>query len=244
MNHDGPKGQDPQFRRLLAYIVDLEVEVDRLRQHNRLVNEQVRTALEATRRANEDKRGIDQTEAIDAIIALLRDLQDLPGYHPAHDQVVAVAVRPLAEKVFRYHQRLTGVNNVTFELKLEADHIDWFAGRLRHILDNLISNALRYRDSEKSDTRIILDIRASDPQWYTLSLSDNGLGMKAGELERVTDLYARARPTRESSPGVGLAIVKRLMDQSGGALSIDSHEGEGTTINVVLPRYPLDDYLT
>src|SRR5215212_6758292 len=70
MNHDGPKGQDPQFRRLLAYIVDLEVEVDRLRQHNRLVNEQVRAALEATRRANGDKRGIDQAEAIDAIIAL------------------------------------------------------------------------------------------------------------------------------------------------------------------------------
>jgi signal transduction histidine kinase len=244
MFQDTSKGQDLQIRRLLAYVVDLEVEVDRLRQHNRLVNEQIRTALEAMRRSNGDTPQSTQAEAIEAIIDLLRDLQDLPGYHPAHDQVVAVAVRPLAENVFRYHQRLTGVRNVTFEVKLESDHLEWFAGRLRHILDNLISNALKYRDAEKSDTRIVCEVRTSDPQWYRVSLSDNGLGMKAGELERVTDLYARARPVRESSIGVGLAIVKRLVEQSGGAMSIDSREGEGTTINVILPRFALDDYLT
>jgi signal transduction histidine kinase len=244
MNHDMPKGEDPQIRRLLAYIVDLEVEVDRLRQHNRLVNESVRTALEATRRSNGDQPRIDKSEAIDSIVDLLRDLQDLPGYHPAHDQVVAVAVRPLAEKIFRYHRRLTGVSNVAFEVKLESDHFEWFAARLRHILDNLISNSLRYRDAEKSDTRIVLEVRTSDPQWYTLCLSDNGLGMKASELERVTDLFARTKLAQDSSIGVGLAIVKRLVEQSGGAMSINSCEGEGTTINVILPRFALDDYLT
>ena len=157
MNHDGAKGQDPQFRRLLAYIVDLEVEVDRLRQHNRLVNEQVRTALEATRRSNGDKRPIDQAEAIDAIIALLRDLQDFPGYHPAHDQVVAVAVRPLAEKIFRYHQRLTGVSNVTFELSWRPTIST--GSRVGYaIFWTTLFPMLRYRDNEKSDTRIILEV--------------------------------------------------------------------------------------
>src|SRR5262249_32655514 len=80
------------------------------------------------------------------LVETLKDLHDSPGYHPAHDQVVAIAVRPLAEQVFRWQQRLTGARGSLLRLELDADHVEWFPARLRHILDNLFAHALRFRD--------------------------------------------------------------------------------------------------
>ncbi len=146
----------PNLTRLLAYVADLEVEVDRLRRHNRHVHEAVRQVLsdlgqrctevepeDATEVVEETRQTIEQT------IAMLRDLQDLPGYHPAHDQVIAVAVRPLAEQIFRWHQWQSAARDVAFRLELESEYVEWFPGRLRNILDNLISNAFKYRDPTK-----------------------------------------------------------------------------------------------
>lgn len=237
--------RDRDLRRLVSYVVDLEIEVDRLRQHSRNVHEQVRANVESLKaEAAKQSPSAESSARFDALLELIRDLQDFPGYHPAHDQVIAIAVRPLAEQIFRYHQRLTGARNVAFDVQIETDHVNWFPARFRHVLDNLISNTLRFRDPNKVDTRVTLHLHTGDPQWYTLALSDNGIGMNAEELQRVTDLYARARPLREPAVGVGLSIVKRLVDQSGGTISIDSRESEGTTVNVVLPRFELDDFLT
>lgn len=229
-------------RRLLAYIVDLEVEVDRLRQHSRSIHEQMRAALEMLRgQPANGTAGTLGPAPMESLLELLSDLQDLPGYHPAEDRVVSVEVRPLIEKIFRYHLRLAEVKNIALNLQLAEGKINWFPGRLRHILDNLLSNTLKFRDPHKTDTRITLEIQA-DPQWYTLILSDNGLGMSKEELNRVTDPHLRAQLSEEGL-GVGLVIVKRLVDQSGGAMAIESRESEGTTVKVVLPRYDLDDFL-
>jgi two-component system phosphate regulon sensor histidine kinase PhoR len=177
--------------------------------------------------------------------AVLRDLQEPPGYHPAHDQVVAIAVRPLVEQVFVWQQRLQGAPQVDLRLELESEHVEWFPARLRHILDNLISNALKYRDPDKVEEWVQLRLRAS-PEGYEFRLSDNGVGLppgEHGEHEQVFELFYRAAPARAAGLGVGLAVVKLLVEQSGGTLTVDSGEGQGTTFVVVLPRYDVDDYL-
>ena len=59
----------------------------------------------------------------------------------------------------------------------------------------------------------------------------------------VLELLYRAAPARAAGLGVGLAVVKLLVEQSGGTLTVDSGEGKGTSFVVVLPRYDADDYL-
>jgi signal transduction histidine kinase len=234
---------------LLAYVADLELEVDRLRKQGQFVQHEVRGTLKRIRllcadsaRPGDGSPLAEIAQAAKQVAEVLRDLQETPGYHPAHDQVTAIAVRPLAEQVFRWQQRLVGAPQVVFRLELESDHVEWFPARLRHILDNLVSNSLKYRDPGKVESWVQLEVRAS-PEAYELRISDNGVGLPPGEHGQAFELFSRAAPIRAAGLGVGLAVVKLLVEQSGGSLTVDSGEGQGTTFVVVLPRYDVDDYL-
>ncbi len=251
-----PSAKEPNVsaverRRLLAYVADLELEVDRLRKQSQFVGQQVRETLKhilplcATGlRAGDDPGPLTEIGvAVAQLAGVLRDAQELPGYHPAHDQVIAIAIRPLVEKVFRWQQRLLGAPQVALVLELETEHMEWFPARLRHILDNLLSNALKYRDPAKEGSWVRLGLRAS-PEGYELRVSDNGVGMPAEDQGDALELFYRAAPTREAGLGVGLAVVKLLVEQSGGTLAADSGTGQGTSFVAVLPRYDLEDYLT
>ncbi len=176
-----------------------------------------------------------------ALAQTLGDLQEPPGYHPAHDQVVAIALRPLIEQVFRSQQRMVGAPDAKLRLLLEGDHAEWFPARLRRILDNLISNSLRYRDPEKTEMWVEVVMRPT-PEGYEFRVSDNGRGLPQDRGE-ILDLLNRASPTRGAGLGVGLAVVRLLVERSGGSLTGGSGEGQGTTFILFLPRYDLTDFL-
>jgi signal transduction histidine kinase len=249
MNQGKPETAAVRLPRLLAYMSALEVEVDRLRRDNRMVHEAMQSALLRLRdqcaAADGGAPGAVAAKvdaAVQEMIATLRELRDLPGYHPAFDQVVAVAVRPLIEQIFRRHQRLLGMPKVTLRLELHSEHIEWFPARLRIILDNLICNALKYRDAGKEESWVLvaLDVTA---EGYQFSVCDNGVGLGDVEHDRALDLQHRAFTGRGAGTGVGLAVVKALVEQSGGTLAIDAGAGQGTTIRFLLPRYELEDFL-
>lgn len=235
---------------MLAYIADLELEVDRLRKQGQLVRHEVRATLKQIQPlcaapadgATAPARLADIDQAAHELAAVLRDLQDPPGYHPAHDQVIAIAVRPLVEQVFRWQQRLVGVPHVVLQLELESEYVEWFPARFRHILDNLLSNALKYHDPDKGEAWVRLGLRVS-PERYEVRVSDNGVGLPPSDGSQLFELFYRAAPTRAAGLGVGLAVVKLLVEQSGGALTVDSGEGQGTSFVAVLPRFDVDDFL-
>lgn len=252
MRPHSPDGAVPgvsNIHLLLAYVTDLELEVDRLRKQSQFVQHEVRETLKRVRLLCADAAGEGEApgpvvaigQAATHLAAVIRDLQDPPGYHPAHDQVVAIAVRPLIEQVFRWEQRLAGAPPVALRLELEQEHMDWFPARLKHILDNLLSNALKYRDPQKVESWVRVGLRES-PEEYELRISDNGVGLP-DDRAHMFELLHRAAPVRAAGLGVGLAIVKLLVEQSGGKLTVDSGEGQGTTFVVVLPRYDMNDYL-
>jgi hypothetical protein len=95
-----PQGSSPtahDAHRLLPYVADLELEVDRLRRQGQFVQQEVREALRQIRRLCAEAPGGDSPLARLAevgrvaadLAGVARDLQEPPGYHPAHDQVVA-----------------------------------------------------------------------------------------------------------------------------------------------------------
>jgi signal transduction histidine kinase len=183
------------------------------------------------------------SQSVEEVAAVLRDLQDPPGYHPAHDQVIAIAVRPLIEQVFRWQQRLSGAAQAILHIELGAETINWFPARFRHILDNLVSNALKYRDLAKGECRVTVALN----RWgdsIELRVTDNGLGMPPDERADAFELFYRSAPIRSAAPGVGLAVVKLLIEESGGSLNVESGEGKGSNFIALLPRYDVGDYLT
>jgi len=231
-------------------VADLETEVDRLRRRHHFLNWEVRETLECiqTLCAQPPRTGgvapplPGIAEAVNRLAEVLRDLQESPGYHPANDQVIAIAVRPLAEQVFRQQQRFAGVPQAVLRLELEGESVEWFPARLRHILDNLIANALNNCDPDKNETWVQLELRLTLEN-YDLRVLDNGIGLASGDCDRAFDPFCRAAPVRAAGLGVGLPVAKRLIEQSGGTLTIDSGEGQGTTLVALLPRYDVDDFL-
>jgi len=103
---------------------------------------------------------------------------------------------------------------------------------LRHILENLIANAVKY---SPGGGRITLAAQADDGS-ARFTVSDEGIGMSKEELPRLFEAFYRASNTAGiSGTGLGLAIVKQCVDVHGGTISIDTELGRGTRFTVTLP---------
>ena len=118
--------------------------------------------------------------------------------------------------------------------------IDVDTDRLTQVLNNLVSNALRY--TEKGE--IVLSARV-ERGWVTLDVRDTGSGISPEDLPRVFDRFYRADPSRQrgdedSASGLGLAIAKAIAEAHGGHISVRSVLGEGSTFSLALPVHGLD----
>ncbi len=105
---------------------------------------------------------------------------------------------------------------------------------LRQILQNLISNSIKYRNPSISTPYIRIDFKQDD-DFYYFSIKDNGLGMTKVQLSNVFKLFHR-NETEEHSTGIGLNIVKRLVEKLNGSISIDSTPNLGTTVRFKLEK--------
>lgn len=239
-----------QQQLVMAYAAELELEVDRLRRRDRFLQEAARNHNRGILALCQDDGAMQGP--VDALMSvqkacndfreLLSDVDEPAGYHPAFDQVIAIAVRPLTEQVFRWQQRLNGATNAVLQLDLQCDHINWFPARLRHILDNLISHSLRHRDPTREVVHVDLALRVLD-RGYELRLADNGLGMPFDQAASITELFHRAAPIRAAGLGVGLAVVRLLVEQCCGTFTVGSNESSGAKVTILLPHYELDDHV-
>jgi two-component system, OmpR family, phosphate regulon sensor histidine kinase PhoR len=110
-------------------------------------------------------------------------------------------------------------------------------GQILQLLDNLLTNALRYGDS---GTPVTVAAQAEGPMVH-LSVADRGEGIAPEHVARVTERFYRVDTSRSRSlggTGLGLSIVKHIVERHRGRLSIDSALGRGTTVHVLLPASP------
>ena len=106
--------------------------------------------------------------------------------------------------------------------------------QLEQVFANLVSNAVKFRKPDEP-LRIHISARRLDGVWE-FSVRDNGIGIEAEYFEKIFVIFQRLH-TREAYPGtgIGLAIVKRIIDRHGGAVRVESTPGEGSTFLFTLP---------
>jgi signal transduction histidine kinase len=98
---------------------------------------------------------------------------------------------------------------------------------------NLVDNALRFTP-ENGSIQIALAERTKD---FEVAVSDNGSGIAPEHLPRVFDRFYRAESSRGSDgAGLGLALVKSIVDLHGGTAKIQSEAGRGTTVSITFPK--------
>lgn len=109
--------------------------------------------------------------------------------------------------------------------------------QLRRVVNNIISNSIKYMDKEEGKISILIrDVG----DFIQVDLSDNGKGIAMADLPYIFDRFYRTDSSRNSSKGgsgIGLSIVKKIIENHGGHVWATSREGEGTTMSFVIRKY-------
>ncbi len=106
--------------------------------------------------------------------------------------------------------------------------------QLEQVFTNLVSNAIKFRRLDEP-LQIHVGARRTDGFWE-FSVADNGIGIAPEYFDRIFVIFQRLH-TKETYPGtgIGLAIVKRIIDRHGGQIRVESTPGEGSTFFFTLP---------
>jgi signal transduction histidine kinase len=115
----------------------------------------------------------------------------------------------------------------------QAPKIKFSRKNLRSILYNLLSNALKYSSPERTGEITIRTEIAGN--YLMLSIKDNGLGIPENQLEKIFTMFKRYH-THVEGTGVGLYIIKRMIENAGGKIEVESEEGKGSTFKVFFKR--------
>jgi len=107
--------------------------------------------------------------------------------------------------------------------------------RIRAVVNNLISNSVKYMDYSKSNPSIEITAEVNKHR-ASLTFKDNGIGINSAYLSKVFTMFYRATSQNEGT-GLGLYLVKETVQRLGGTIHVQSKEGDGTTFYITLPNH-------
>lgn len=138
--------------------------------------------------------------------------------------------------------------NITFtnSIDVEHDHILCDSTKLREVFLNLLSNAHKYTPEGGNVTIITEELKSDKPGYglYRTTVRDNGIGMSADYLPHLFEEFSRERTTTESKvkgTGLGMPIVKQLVELMEGTIEVESEVGIGTTFTITIPHRIVDE---
>ncbi|MDF7815709.1 PAS domain-containing sensor histidine kinase [Hymenobacter sp. YC55] len=153
----------------------------------------------------------------------------LPG-RPAGEMVVLGAV---LEQVRRELEPVLVAGGGQLEVDLAGNPSLWFSRpHLHSVLLHLLSNALHHRHPDWPSRVRVCSYRQAGR--LIVRVQDNGMGLHPAEQEALLQPFARAHPP-VAGTGVGLYLVKKILDQAGGSLQVESQPGAGSTYTAVFP---------
>lgn len=144
---------------------------------------------------------------------------------------------------------VTVLNNVMDNLKItiaEAgatvswdnlpESVPYDSGRLTQIFQNLVANAIKYRGDRPPVVRIRSEKRAAE---VVFSVSDNGMGIQPEYIDKIFGIFQRLHGKEYEGTGIGLAMVKQIVERYGGRIWAESKPGAGSTFHFTVPRTAL-----
>jgi len=179
------------------------------------------------------------TESAGMMNRMIQDLLDVATIDSGHLRVDVSpeAVEPLVERVIELTKAAADERGITVRSAVPASVPDVMADatRIVRVLDNLVSNAIKFTDGGGS-VDVTVEPRTDH---VSISVRDTGVGIPASHLPHIFDRHWHARRTaRTAGTGLGLAIARGIVDAHGGRITVDSTEGAGSTFSFTLPFAP------
>ena len=128
---------------------------------------------------------------------------------------------------------LVADTNASINTSFEVDAILYARKNLRSIMYNLVSNAVKYRSPDRTPEVQVNTYRQDG--YVVLEVADNGLGIKPEQQHKLFSMFKRLH-THVEGTGIGLYIVKRIVENAGGHIKLESEVGKGATFKVYFKR--------
>ncbi|EAK9011911.1 cell wall metabolism sensor histidine kinase WalK [Listeria monocytogenes] len=146
------------------------------------------------------------------------------------DEVIEQSTRTIFEMATEKNIRVTIPEKTSASVMIETDR-----DKLQQIIINLLSNAINYTPVDGKVEVKLIEQEAE----VIIEVTDNGIGIPAKDIDRVFERFYRvdkARSRHSGGNGLGLSIVKHLVENCGGRIEVESQEEVGSTFRVTLPK--------
>jgi PAS domain S-box-containing protein len=212
-----------------AYVAshDLKAPLQGIDNLAQWIVEDARDVLPATSREHLDKMVV----RVRRMKQLLDDLLVFSRIGRSEGRIDVVDLERLVEEIVDDDPR-----SERFDVRVEAAglHPRTTVGPLRQVLGNLVSNAFKHHDRDAGT--ILVAAREIDDETLEFTVEDDGPGIPPEHRERVFDMFQQLRPKSESEgSGMGLAIVRRTVEQRGGWIAVEPRAERGTRFRFTWP---------
>lgn len=216
---------------LFALNHDIRQPLSTIRMIADLLHEDVRDTVE---KEDMDRSSASLERAVITINELLTALDaHLRGAQEAALKNVPVEMNAVLAEVQLSMKEDLMDGNCEIEKKLLGDPVIFPQAKLRSIIFNLLSNALKFHKPE-GPLHLVVSSR-NEKEHVVLSVQDNGIGIDPADHERIFDQNIRIKHNIAGT-GMGLYIIRRMVESEGGRIEVESAQGEGTTFSVYFKR--------
>ena len=148
-------------------------------------------------------------------------------------EVEKIFLQETAREIVNSLHSMKEAKGIHFEIDIKEQQ-PFYSDRLRFntILENLISNAIKYHKDDKSDSYIKITGQ-SDHEKLQINIADNGIGIEQAQHNKIFDMFFRLSGKTDGS-GIGLYIVKETVEILKGSIQIQSEKGTGTIFTIIL----------
>lgn len=177
------------------------------------------------------------------LLAVVNDILDYSKIESGKFEIEQVGFRPAAmgDDLHIAFESAAQQKNIGFSVFISPALPEIILGdpvRIRQVLYNLVSNALKFTQEGKISVSLDAENIAGDSPLLMIRVSDTGIGISKQKLDAVFEAFVQADSSitrRYGGTGLGLAISKYLVEQMGGTIAVESEPGSGTTFTIGIP---------
>ena len=176
-------------------------------------------------------------EKAEGLSQLVDDLLDVARIENGRDLKLnreSCNLQQLLERLTETLRHDAPLHQITLQIPKEPVVLEADRGKLKQVFENLLSNAIKYSPQGGAVT---ISVEPNGHYW-DIAIADQGVGMTPEQVEQIFDNFYRvdSSNTAVGGVGLGLGIVKYIVEAHGGSIRVESNPGIGTTVNFSMPR--------
>lgn len=209
---------------------DLKAPIANIESLFNILNKKLKDKIDA----GEEKLFAMVGHSLEKFNTILRDLSRITSIQKdLEDDYTHISLKDTLNDVTEDMKDFINESGVQLTTDLKIENVFYAKKHIRSILYNLISNAIKYRSTERQPK---IEIKSHEEEAFiVLTVRDNGLGLNANQKNKMFSMFKRFHNHVEGS-GIGLYMLKKIVSNNGGSIELESEEGVGSEFKVFLKK--------